>query len=190
MIALDTQEIDINHEICESWQEMVNLVSEISRIPATLVMRAYPREIEVFIASNTPNNPFKAKEREQLGIGLYCEAVITGRKELVVNDATQDPNWAKNPDIKLGLIAYLGLPICWPNGDIFGTICMLDSQPTQFDNPTKQLLSRFKVNIETDLKHAYQQALLAEENAQLSKKLPSSNHSSETASSLDRRRSV
>ena len=190
MIALDTQEIDINHEICESWQEMVNLVSEISRIPATLVMRAYPREIEVFIASNTPNNPFKAKEREQLGIGLYCEAVITGRKELVVNDATQDPNWAKNPDIKLGLIAYLGLPICWPNGDIFGTICMLDSQPTQFDNPTKQLLSRFKVNIETDLKHAYQQALLAEKNAQLSKKLPSSNHSSETASSLDRRRSV
>ena len=190
MIALDTQGIDIHHEICESWQEMVNLVSEISRIPATLVMRAHPREIEVFIASNTPNNPFKAKEREQLGIGLYCEAVITGRKELVVNDATQDPNWNKNPDIKLGLIAYLGLPICWPNGDIFGTICMLDSQPTQFDNPTKQLLSRFKVNIETDLKHAYQQALLAEENAQLSKKLPSSNHSSETASSLDRRRSV
>lgn len=190
MIALNTAEIDIHHDICESWQEMVNLVSEISRIPATLVMRTYPREIEVFIASNTPNNPYKAKDRERLGIGLYCEAVITGKKELIVNDATQDPNWDKNPDLKLGLIAYLGLPICWPNGDIFGTICMLDSQPTQFDNPTKQLLTRFKLNIEADLNHAYQQALLAEKSDHLSDNLQSGNHNSETVRSITHRRSV
>ena len=169
MAMPNTQEIDIQQDICRSWQEMVNLVSEISRIPATLVMRAYPKEIEVFIACNSRKNPFKAQDREQLGIGLYCEAVITGRKELIVNDARQDPDWQKNPDIKLGMIAYLGLPICWPNGEIFGTICMLNSQASQFDNPTKQLLTRFKNVIETDLKRSYQQAVLTEETKAVSK---------------------
>ena len=67
---------------------------------------------------------------------------------------------------------------------------MLDSQPTQFDNPTKQLLTRFKVNIETDLKHAYQQALLDERNDRLTKKLQTEHHSSEAINSLERRRSV
>lgn len=171
MVAFDTLDISIHQDINQNWQEMVNLISEISQIPATLIMRAYPKEIEVFISSNSPGNPFTAQERERLGIGLYCESVITGKKMLMVNDATRDPRWAQNPDIKLGLIAYLGFPLRWPNGDIFGTICMLDSQPNQFDNPTKQLLTRFKLVVEADLKRIYQQALLEQENQRLSKQL-------------------
>ncbi|MCL1048656.1 GAF domain-containing protein [Shewanella abyssi] len=171
MAAFDTQDINIHEDISQSWQEMVNLISEISQIPATLIMRTYPKEIEVFISSNSPHNPYKARERERLGIGLYCESVITGKKLLLVSDASKDPLWANNPDIKLGMIAYLGLPLSWPNGDIFGTICMLDSQPNQFDNPTKQLLTRFKTVVETDLKRVYQQTLLAQENQRLSKQL-------------------
>ncbi|QQX79608.1 GAF domain-containing protein [Shewanella sp. KX20019] len=171
MVAFDTQEIGIHADVNQSWQEMVNLISEISQIPATLIMRTYPKEIEVFISSSFPNNPYIAQERERLGIGLYCESVITGKKLLLVSDASKDPLWANNPDIKLGMIAYLGLPLNWPNGDIFGTICMLDSQPNQFDNPTKQLLTRFKSVVETDLKRIYQQTLLERENQRLSKQL-------------------
>ncbi|MCL1057250.1 GAF domain-containing protein [Shewanella gelidimarina] len=171
MVTFDTQNIDIHQDISQSWQEMVNLISEISQIPATLIMRTYPKEIEVFISSNTPHNPYQAKERERLGMGLYCESVITGKKLLTVNDATQDPHWSNNPDIKLGMIAYLGLPLSWPNGDVFGTICMLDSQPMQFDNPTKQLLTRFKLVVETDLKRVYQQAQLVQDNQRLIQQL-------------------
>lgn len=171
MVAFDTLDIDIHQDISQGWQEMVNLISEISQIPATLIMRAYPKEIEVFISSNTPHNPYKAKERESLDIGLYCEHVIAGKKQLTVNDATQDPYWSNSPDANIGMIAYLGLPLSWPNGEVFGTICMLDSQPMQFDNPTKQLLTRFKLVVETDLERVYQQAKLVQDNQRLTQKL-------------------
>ncbi|WOT04703.1 GAF domain-containing protein [Shewanella youngdeokensis] len=171
MIALQTQDIDIHDDISQSWQEMVDLISEISRVPATLVNRAYPKDLELLVKSNTPNNPFKAKERKRLGIGLYCEAIITGKKQLQINDAMLEPNWRDSPAAKAGMVAYLGLPLSWPNGDIFGTICMLDSQPMQFDNPTKQLLTRFQTIIETDLKRVYQHAQLLQENKHLSQQL-------------------
>ena len=171
MALIDTKEIYIHEDIGESWQEIVNLISEISAIPATLIMRLHKQELEVFTRSQTPNNPYTPRERESIGMGLYCEAVINGRKELIVNNALEDPDWCNNPDIKLGMIAYFGMPLHWPNGDIFGTICMLDNQPQQFDNPTKQLLRRFQAIIETDLNKVYQQAQLANENKLLSKKL-------------------
>ncbi|MCK8046733.1 GAF domain-containing protein [Shewanella sp. 1CM18E] len=171
MALLNTKEIRIHDDIGQSWQEIVNLISEISAIPATLIMRLHSYELEVFTRSQTAHNPYTAKERESIGIGLYCEAVINGRKELIVNNALEDPDWCNNPDIKLGMIAYFGMPLHWPNGDIFGTICMLDNQPQQFDNPTKQLLRRFQAIIETDLNKVYQQAKLANENQILSQKL-------------------
>ncbi|MCL1146585.1 GAF domain-containing protein [Shewanella sp. 10N.261.52.F9] len=171
MDNIDTGNINIQDDIGQSWQEIVNLISEISAIPATLIMRLHKQELEVFTRCHCPNNPYTAKERELLGFGLYCEAVINGKKELIINNALSDPQWCNNPDIKLGMVAYFGMPLHWPNGDIFGTICMLDNQPQQFDNPTKQLLRRFHNIIETDLNKVYQQAQLVSENKELLQRL-------------------
>ncbi|MEI7868728.1 MAG: hypothetical protein WCI11_12620 [Candidatus Methylumidiphilus sp.] len=42
--------------------------------------------------------------------------------------ALKDPDWDHNPDIKLGMISYCGLPLTWPDGHIFGTLCILDEK--------------------------------------------------------------
>ena len=46
------------------------------------------------------------------------------RQPLSIPDALADEEWLSNPDIELGMISYLGFPIAWPNGEIFGTICV------------------------------------------------------------------
>jgi hypothetical protein len=47
------------------------------------------------------------------------------RQFLLVPDALADQEWNANPDMKLGMISYMGVPVAWPNGEIFGTICVL-----------------------------------------------------------------
>jgi diguanylate cyclase (GGDEF)-like protein/PAS domain S-box-containing protein len=71
---------------------------------------------------------------------------------LLVPDATSDPAWAHNPDIKLGMIAYLGFPLLWPTGQVFGTMCVLDRQENPFSQTYIRLLEQLKNIVEHDLR--------------------------------------
>ncbi len=76
-------------------------------------MRVYPEHIEVNTSSETETNPYKVGDKEALGHGLYCEHVIQHKRELMVSNALKDQEWKDNPDIKLGMISYCGLPLYW-----------------------------------------------------------------------------
>jgi C4-dicarboxylate-specific signal transduction histidine kinase len=56
------------------------------------------------------------------------------------------------PDIKLGMIAYMGLPVAWPNGDIFGTICVLDSTRNEYGRLYSKLLFQCREMLQADLR--------------------------------------
>ncbi|HII94831.1 MAG TPA: PAS domain S-box protein [Candidatus Methanofastidiosum sp.] len=142
---------EIPKEIMDKWQKIVDLMAKIVGVPAGLIMKVDPPQIEVFISSKTEKNPYHKGEKANLNTGLYCETVMQKRESLLVPDATKDPNWDNNPDIPLGMIYYLGFPLEWPNGEIFGTICVLDYK----DNPKaiafNDLIKEFKTIVETDL---------------------------------------
>ena len=142
---------EIPKEIMDKWQKIVDLMAKIVGVPAGLIMKVDPPQIEVFISSKTEKNPYHKGEKANLNTGLYCETVMQKRESLLVPDATKDPNWDNNPDMPLGMIYYLGFPLEWPNGEIFGTICVLDYK----DNPKaiafNDLIKEFKTIVETDL---------------------------------------
>ena len=137
----------------QKWQITVNVIAEILRIPAALIMKVEPPEIMVFAASESPGNPYHHGERAALHTGLYCETVMATRRKLLVPNALKDEHWQHNPDIPLGMIAYLGFPIAWPDGAIFGTICALDTQENAYNDLSEKLLRQFRDVIETDLKY-------------------------------------
>ena len=139
-------------EIVTKWQEIVNLLAEIMHVPAALVMQVEPPNIKVFVSSESARNPYEQGELASLSTGLYCETVMKTRQPLLVPDALDDEEWKSNPDIKLGMISYLGLPIVWPNGDIFGTICVLDNKKNDHSELHKKLLSQFRDLIQEDLR--------------------------------------
>jgi len=86
---------------------------------------------------------------------LYCERVINTRNKLLIPNALQDKEWDKNPDIKLGMISYLGFPLLWPDGEVFGTICVLDSKENIYEERYERLILRFKELIEAHLALLY-----------------------------------
>src|SRR5260221_6688224 len=111
--TMETSAIDIPQVVTDKWQEITNLLAELVQVPAALVMRIEPPEISVFVASKSQGNPYQPRERACLNTGLYCETVMRTRQFLLVPDARDDDEWRSNPDIKLGMISYLGLPISW-----------------------------------------------------------------------------
>ncbi|WP_158119634.1 sensor domain-containing phosphodiesterase [Vibrio metoecus] len=171
MPPIDTQQIIVPPSMLDSWQEIVDLIAEITQCPASLIMRIHESEIEVFTSSRTAGNPYPPKARDSLGHGLYCETVIKEKRMLDVPNALADPDWENNPDIKLGMICYCGLPVFWPDDTPFGTICILDSQERHFDDRVHSLLSRFQSAIEGQLETLYHKAELRKLNQELEMKV-------------------
>ena len=141
----------IPDSMLSKWQRIVNLMAEIISVPAGLIMKVDRHQIEVLVASSTEGNPYQKGERADLNTGLYCETVMKQGSLLLVSNALRDPSWNSNPDIELGMISYLGLPLHWPDGDVFGTICVLDNRENPYSSTYHALLAEFKENIEQDL---------------------------------------
>ena len=138
-------------EIMRKWQGIVDLLADIVRVPSALIMRVEPPNIKVFVASESKGNPYEPDEEASLNTGLYCETVMNTRQPLLVPDALQDEAWKSNPDIKLGMISYLGVPISWPDGAIFGTICVLDKESNGYSDIYLKLLLQWRDVLQADL---------------------------------------
>jgi PAS domain S-box-containing protein len=139
-------------EIVLRWQEIVDLLAEIMHVPSALIMRVEPPHIKVFVSSESKGNPYEPNELAPLNTGLYCETVMKTRLPLLVADALRDESWKSNPDIKLGMISYLGVPISWPDGEIFGTICVLDNKSNAYSGLFLRLLSQWRDVLQADLR--------------------------------------
>ncbi|KIO36812.1 bifunctional diguanylate cyclase/phosphodiesterase [Shewanella sp. cp20] len=157
---VNTAQLAVPEEMFNGWQQTLDLLSEIVDTPAILIMRVTEKDISVFTTSHHPDNPYKRHDTESLGHGLYCETVIQRQAELVVPNALKDKDWDHNPDIKLGMIAYCGLPLTWPNGQPFGTLCMLDNKERDYGRTFRHLLARFQNAINANLASLYQSAKL------------------------------
>lgn len=139
-------------ETVRKWQEIVDLLAEIMRVPSALIMQVEPPNIKVFVSSESKENPYEPAETAPLNTGLYCETVMKTRQPLLVPDAFQDEVWKSNPDIKLGMISYLGVPISWPDGEIFGTICVLDRKRNDYSELFLRLLLLCRDLLQADLR--------------------------------------
>ena len=58
--TIDINELPIPDEVIVRWQRIVNLMAKIIDVPAGLIMRVDPPGIEVFVSSETQNNPYEA----------------------------------------------------------------------------------------------------------------------------------
>src|SRR6266403_337497 len=134
--------IEVPSEIIRKWQEIVELLAEIMHVPSAVVMRVEPSN-SVFVSSHS--KPSEAGSR-------YCETVMKTGRPLLVPDARRDERWKSSPDIKRGMVSYLGVPISWPNGEIFGTICVYDNKSNEYSQLYLRQLLLWRDVLQNDLK--------------------------------------
>jgi PAS domain S-box-containing protein len=141
--------IEVPSEIIRKWQEIVNLLAEIMHVPSASIMRVDPPHIKVFVSSTSEGNPCKPGA---LDTGPYCATVMKTGQPLLIPDALENETWKANPHVRPGMISYLGVPIAWPNGRIFGTICVRDNKRNEYSEAYLKLLLHFRDMLQADLK--------------------------------------
>ena len=152
---------EISKEVIENWQQTVNVIARIARVPSALIMKVEPPYMKVLIASEGEENPYQPEDKDDMD-GLYCEHVIKTGESLNIPNALLDEDWDDNPDLELGMISYFGLPLYWPDGQVFGTICILDTCERHFSKDIIDLMARFKNSVELHLKMLVQQTDIRE----------------------------
>ncbi len=167
-MAEEKMDLIIPASFVEKWQGIVDTVAQLINVPAGLIMRLVNENIEVFVSSRTDGNPYKKGDREVFAnSGLYCETVIKTNRKLHIPNALTDKHWKNNPDVKLHMVSYLGLPILNPDETPFGTICVLDNTENHYSDLFIKIMYNFRELIENDLKILYMDQALGEENKRL-----------------------
>ncbi|MBP1719224.1 MAG: transcriptional regulator containing sigma 54 interaction domain, partial [Deltaproteobacteria bacterium] len=141
---------DIPEGVQAKWQRIVDLMARVLTVPSGGIMKVDPPQLEVFRTSLSEKNPFRKGERVDLW-GLYCEKVIRQKAPLLVPDATKDPEWTHSPGAKSGMTYYLGYPLAWPDGEVFGTICVLDKKDNHRATQLRDLMAELQKVAERDL---------------------------------------
>lgn len=145
-----TMNAQIPSRIVEIWQRIVDSISALLAAPSVMINRLEPAELEVFCSNTGPGNPFPSGTRMP-SLGLYCETTARTRQRNRVVDALKDPRWADSPTARLGVISYLGYPLFWPNGHVFGTICVVDTKANKWVSPSDTLLLTVRDAVEAYL---------------------------------------
>lgn len=100
------RKLDVPGEIQARWQRIVDLMARVFGVPAGLIMRVDPPQIEVLRSSATDGNPYHRALRADLNTMLYFETMMKERAHLLVSNGLKDPEWDHNPSIKSGMTFY------------------------------------------------------------------------------------
>jgi PAS domain S-box-containing protein len=150
----DAPEPDVPSDVLRNWQRIVDLLANIIRVPSAVVTKLEPphyTHYKTLVSSNSEGNPFPVDETFSMDVGTYCETVIKTREPLLVANALQDGQWESAPDVQLGMISYLGFPVSWPDGRMFGTICVVDDKANRYSDLYQQLLLHCRDVLQGDL---------------------------------------
>ena len=150
----DASELAVPSDVLRNWQRIVDLLANIMRVPSAVVTKLEPpndTHYRTVVSSNSKGNPFPVDETFSMDIGTFCETVIKTRQPLLVADALDEDQWKSAPELQVGMVSYLGFPVVWPDGRMFGTICVLDDRANRYSDLYQQLLLHCRDVLQGDL---------------------------------------
>lgn len=136
------------------WQETVNLMANIFGAPAGFIVQFTENgTCQIVMANQSGNHPYEAGAIIDSSADIFCRKVVNQCQPLYERHASSNPEWNNNPEVHNdGFNSYLGYPVRWPDGTVFGTICVMDYCETDYSDMYVQLMDQFRHFIEADLK--------------------------------------
>ena len=145
LAALDALEI-LDSAPEERYERIVRIASEAFDVPITLVSLV-DRDRQWF--KSCIGLDVKETPRDM----AFCAHAILEDEVLVVPDAFLDPRFADNPLVtgEPHVRFYAGCPLKLPDGNLMGTLCLIDTRPRQLDDGKINLLRDLGKLTETEL---------------------------------------
>lgn len=138
------------------WQKIIDLITGLFSAPSGYIVQVTSKGYRVVIRSNEGGSNFETNPILPPQTPLFCKHVAENNNILYVNDACNNEQWKTMPEvIEGGVQSYLGLPIHWPEGDVFGTLCLKDTKQTSYSDEYFELIEQLRDLIEDDLALVY-----------------------------------
>ncbi|TMP88691.1 diguanylate cyclase [Pseudoalteromonas ruthenica] len=140
------------------WQKLVNTVAALFNSPVAFINQASTKGIEVLVASELPTTHYSPGGSASKEVNVYCHHVVQSNTPMYVKDASTTDQWNDNPEYtKDNYVSYLGYPIQWPDGRSFGTLCVMDTAPTDYKQHLFDVFELMRDVINSDLAHIYKE---------------------------------
>ncbi len=154
--------LDVN-----KWQQLVNMMAELFDAASGVIVQYRQETFNVVATSSNEDNFLRVNASWPWDIKSFCRRIVETNDKLYVNNAASDEEWACAPPVSDGPVrSYLGYPLYWPNGSLFGSFCVIDTKPTNYPEPLNKMLGQLKLIVESELRHVSNiletKALLAE----------------------------
>lgn len=74
----------------------------------------------------------------------YCQRIVTMREPWIINEAQSHPFTCKlELTQRHGIQSYVGVLVFYQDGELYGTICAIDSEKSKFTEKEVEILSKF-----------------------------------------------
>jgi len=143
-------EIHVPEDIQNIWQSITDILAGMVKAPVALITKLEFPYLIILNASQTKDNPFGRNDVFRFE-DLYCHKVIMEKQPLIFSDARSEPDWGDPLILKMNYIAYAGFPLEYPNGNVFGTLCVMDARENFKPFPFLELLQSYRSTIESHL---------------------------------------
>jgi hypothetical protein len=124
-------------------------------VKSVLVMRSEPESMVVAATAGEAAKHYtvgaagKKAGGDDGRVPLYCERVVDTDATLFVRDSREDDTFAGNEDeVEFGLHNYLGLALHGPDGDVVGTVCVLDDAARDYGDDDVAALEELRSKVE------------------------------------------
>jgi len=120
-----------------------------------VIATAKPSHLKIFLHNESTKNPQKLHISDAL-VETYFNGLVTTEHECKVTNTLKEKGLKRIKATKTGVISYLGMPLFWPDGDIFGAICVFDTKENHYAGKSTKLMAQFKELIESHLALLFQ----------------------------------
>lgn len=136
------------------WQELVNMMAELFNAASGVIVQYRHKTFNVVATSDNEDNFLRVNSCWPWDMKSFCRRIVETKKKLYVNDAKNDNEWSYAPPVSDGPVrSYLGYPLYWPDGSLFGSFCVIDTKATNYSSSLEKILGQLKLIVESELRH-------------------------------------
>lgn len=133
-----------------AFDRLVQLAARLADAPRALVTLV-DEDRQFFKASVGLPAPW-AERRETPLTHSLCQHVVDDQRPLVAPDTREDPRLRDSQAIAdLGAVAYAGVPLRRPDGQVLGTLCVLDDRPRHWTADQVRTLEDLASSVVTEI---------------------------------------
>ncbi len=135
----------------EVYDRAVRLARQITGAPVGLLSLVDNRR--QFFKAQSGLEEAGVEQRETPLSHSFCQYVVSSRTSLAVVDARTHPLLAGNGAVgDLGVIAYLGVPVHGPGGEVLGSFCAIDSEAHEWSEGQMKALEDIAGIVESEIR--------------------------------------